>query len=66
LSPAVREGEFECDVKIRSVHPKARAILRWQNDAIVGQFFQAQESITPGQAAVFYDGDRVMGGGWIE
>jgi len=29
-------------------------------------FDVAQNGVTPGQAAVFYDGDRVIGGGWIE
>jgi tRNA-specific 2-thiouridylase len=29
-------------------------------------FDHPQTAVTPGQAAVLYDGERVMGGGWIE
>ena len=30
------------------------------------KFASPQSAITPGQAVVFYDGERVLGGGWIE
>jgi tRNA-specific 2-thiouridylase len=53
-------------VKIRHRHePAAAMIEKTGPDEILVTFAQPQRAITPGQAAVFYDGDCVVGGGWI-
>jgi tRNA-specific 2-thiouridylase len=52
--------------KIRHRHEPAPALLEKSGDKeLVLTFDQPQRAITPGQAAVFYDGDVVVGGGWI-
>jgi tRNA-uridine 2-sulfurtransferase len=53
-------------VKIRHRHEGAPALLeRYGEDELLVSFDQPQRAVTPGQAAVFYDGDVVVGGGWI-
>jgi tRNA-specific 2-thiouridylase len=53
-------------VKIRHRHEPAAALIENSDDnTIVVTFDEPQRAITPGQAAVFYDGDVVVGGGWI-
>jgi tRNA-specific 2-thiouridylase len=53
-------------VKIRHRHEPAPATIEksGENEVTVS-FDEPQRAITPGQAAVFYDGDVVAGGGWI-
>jgi tRNA-uridine 2-sulfurtransferase len=60
-------GPLRVTVKIRSRAEEAAATLtpRDGGGALV-TFDEPQRAVTPGQAAVFYDGDVVVGGGWID
>ena len=53
-------------VKIRSRSDEAPAtLIPAANGQVTVRFDQPQRAVTPGQAAVFYDNDLVVGGGWI-
>jgi len=59
-------GPMRVSVKIRHRHEPAAATIEMTGvDAILVTFDQPQRAVTPGQAAVFYDDDVVVGGGWI-
>jgi tRNA-specific 2-thiouridylase len=60
------EGKMRVRVKIRHRHEPAWATLRSiGTNEVEAEFDEPQRAVTPGQAAVFYDGDEVVGGGWI-
>jgi tRNA-specific 2-thiouridylase len=67
ISTAELRAPMRVAVKIRHQHQPAPAMIESVGPGEVRVTFDApQRAITPGQAAVFYDGDIVVGGGWIE
>lgn len=61
------ECALEATVKIRYRAPDVRCRLENMGPgAVAVSFFEPQAAVTPGQAAVFYQGDEVLGGGTIE
>jgi tRNA-specific 2-thiouridylase len=68
ISIAGVAGSARAQVKIRNKHAAAPATLHATDDPdrVEVRFDAPQRAVTPGQGAVFYDGEVVLGGGWIE
>jgi len=58
--------EFRAQVQIRyRSRPADASVFLSPNGVVFIKFDAPQRAVTPGQAAVIYDGDRLLGGGWI-
>lgn len=62
--PAGRANRFSVKIRYRHTPADAEVTTIDGGEAVI-RFDAPQRAITPGQAAVFYDGDIVVGGGWI-
>lgn len=56
---------MDISVKIRSVMQPVEASIVKQDDTVVVEFATPEFGVSAGQACVFYDGSRTLGGGWI-
>jgi len=66
ISIAELTAPMRARVKIRHRHEPAWATLEPAGaNEVTATFDEPQRAVTPGQSAVFYDGDEVVGGGWI-
>ena len=66
IPSAQKESRFECTAKFRYRQPEQGCIVNIKGDHIEVEFKEKQRAITEGQFAVFYDGDKCIGGGVIE
>ena len=58
---------MECTAKIRSAQKEREAtIIPMENGQVKVTFYHPNDAITPGQSAVFYEDDIVLGGGIIQ
>ena len=66
IAPSPPSSNFKALVQVRSRHQAAPAMVETGEEESVVSFLEPQEAITPGQSAVFYRDEEVLGGGIIE
>jgi len=59
------DGSVDVTARIRSRHDPAPARVMADGGDLLVEFAEPQMAVAPGQALVCYEGDRVLGGGWI-
>jgi tRNA-specific 2-thiouridylase len=65
IAPAATEFRAACRIRYRHTPAPCRVVIL-EDTRFEVYFDTPQTSVTPGQAAVLYDGEAVLGGGWIE
>lgn len=67
VSIAGPQGPIECEARIRYRHPGAKAVVAPAGPCRVSVEFESpQRAVAPGQVAAFYDGDVLLGAGFID
>jgi tRNA-specific 2-thiouridylase len=67
LTDRLRAGPVHCHAKIRyNSTPQPAVASMTGEDELTVHFDEPQSAVTPGQAVVLFDGDVVLGGGWID
>jgi tRNA-specific 2-thiouridylase len=60
------EGEIEVGAKFRYRQPDQKVYIHFEGDELKVRYASPVEAVTPGQIAVFYLGEKMLGGGIIE
>lgn len=58
--------EFSCLGKVRYNSPASPCRVKFEEDKVIAKFEAPQRGVSPGQSLVLYDGERLIGGGFIE
>ncbi len=66
ITPPRGQVVEDVTVKIRYRHPGVSSTIYIKENGVYVEFSTPQKAVTPGQAVVFYRGEEVLGGGWIE